>query len=148
MTFAKTSGPTWLSVASNGALTGTPGAADVGTNSFTVSVSDGRGGSDSATLQITVLATQMAAPGNLTAVAVGIKRIDLTWNDNSTVETGFRIERSTNNAKFSLIATVGAGVTSYSNTGLRRGKLYYYRVRANGSPVNSAYSNTTSARAN
>jgi len=148
MTFAKTSGPTWLSVASNGALTGTPGAADVGTNSFTVSVSDGRGGSDSATLQITALATQMAAPSNLAAVAVERKRIDLAWNDNSTAETGFRIERSTNNSKFSLIATVLAGATSYSNTGLRRGKLYYYRVRANGSPVNSAYSNTTSARAN
>ena len=148
MTFAKTSGPTWLSVAANGALTGTPGAADVGTNSFTVSVSDGRGGADTATLQITVLATQMAAPSNLAAVAVGTKRIDLTWNDNSTAETGFRIERSTNNSKFSLIATVGAGATSYSNTGLRRGKLYYYRVRANGSPLNSAYSNTASARAN
>lgn len=148
MTFAKTSGPTWLSVALNGALTGTPAAANVGTNTFTVSVSDGRGGSDSATLQITVLATEMAPPSNLAATAVGTKRIDLTWNDNSTSETGFRIERSTNNSKFSQIATLGAGATSYSNTGLRRGKIYYYRVRANGSPTNSAYSNTASARAN
>jgi peptidyl-Asp metalloendopeptidase len=148
MTFAKASGPTWLSVASNGALTGTPGSANVGTNTFTLSVSDGRGGSDTATLQITVLAGQMAAPGNLAASAVGTKRIDLTWNDNSTGESSFRIERSTNNKKFSLIATVGAGVTSYPNTGLRRGKTYYYRVRANGSPINSAYSNTASAKAN
>jgi peptidyl-Asp metalloendopeptidase len=146
LTFAKTSGPTWLSVASNGALIGTPTASDVGVNSFTVGVSDGRGGMDTATLQITVLASVMGAPSNLTATPNGIKRIDLTWTDNSTGETGFRIERSANNRKFSQIATVGPGVTSYSNTGLRRGKTYYYRVRANGSP-NSAYSNTASATA-
>jgi peptidyl-Asp metalloendopeptidase len=148
LTFAKTSGPTWLSVASNGALIGTPAAGNVGINSFTVSVSDGRGGSDTATLQITVLAAQLAAPSSLTATPNGTKRIDLSWNDNSTGETGFRIERSTNNSKFSQVATVGAGVTAYSNTGLRRGKTYYYRVRANGSVVNSAYSNTASAKAN
>ncbi len=148
LTFAKTSGPTWLSVASNGALIGTPGASNVGINSFTVSVSDGHGGSDSATLQITVLGAQLAAPSNLTAIANGLKRIDLSWADNSTSESGFRIERSTNNSKFSQIATVSADVTSFSNTGLRRGKTYYYRVRANGSPTHSAYSNTASANAN
>ena len=148
LTFAKASGPTWLSVAANGALIGTPGSTNVGINSFSVSVSDGRGGSDTATLQITVLGAQLAAPTNLTAIANGLKRIDLSWIDNSTSETGFRIERSTNNSKFSLITTTGPGVTTYSNTGLRRGKIYYYRVRANGSPVNSAYSNTTSAKAN
>jgi hypothetical protein len=148
LTFAKASGPTWLSVASNGALIGTPGSSNVGINTFTVSVSDGQGGSDTATLQITVLAAQLAPPSNLTATPNGTKRIDLTWNDNSTTETGFRIERSTNNSKFSQVATVGPGVTNYSNTGLRRGKTYYYRVRANGSPANSAYSNTASAKAN
>jgi hypothetical protein len=148
LTFAKTSGPTWLSIASNGALIGTPGASNVGINTFTVSVSDGRGGSDTATLQIIVLSAQLTAPSSLTAVSNGTKRIDLRWNDNSTGETGFRIERSANNRKFSQIATVGAGVTTYANTGLRRGKTYYYRVRANGSPANSAYSNTASAKAN
>lgn len=39
--FAKVSGPSWLNVAINGNITGTPAAADVGTNSFTVSASDG-----------------------------------------------------------------------------------------------------------
>ena len=148
LTFAKTSGPTWLSVASNGALIGTPGASNVGINSFTVRVSDGLGGSDEATLQITVVGAQLAAPSNLTASANGLKRIDLSWTDNSTGESGFRIERSTNNSKFSQIAIVGSGMTNYSDTGLRRGKTYYYRVRANGSPTNSTYSNTATATAN
>src|SRR5262249_39872789 len=58
LTFSKVSGPAWLSVASNGALSGTPAAANQGLNTFTVSVSDGRGGSDTATMNITVQAQQ------------------------------------------------------------------------------------------
>ena len=46
---------TWLNVDTNGALSGTPGAADAGTNSWTVQVSDGHGGTDTATLNIVVL---------------------------------------------------------------------------------------------
>ncbi|HSR87684.1 MAG TPA: putative Ig domain-containing protein, partial [Pontiella sp.] len=53
MTFSKVSGPAWLSVAANGTLSGTPGAGDVGANAFTVQV-DAAGGSDTATLNITV----------------------------------------------------------------------------------------------
>ena len=53
--YAKVSGPAWLSVASNGTLTGTPGSGDVGLNSWTVRVTDSGGLSADATLQITVL---------------------------------------------------------------------------------------------
>ncbi|MHC4906620.1 MAG: putative Ig domain-containing protein, partial [Planctomycetota bacterium] len=53
MTFSKVSGPAWLSVASDGTLSGTPGAGDVGANVFTVQV-DAIDGSDTATLNITV----------------------------------------------------------------------------------------------
>lgn len=55
LSFSKTGGPVWLTVASNGDLSGIPANGDVGLNSFTVQVSDGNGGSDSATLEITVL---------------------------------------------------------------------------------------------
>ena len=54
ISYSKVSGPAWLSVASNGALSGTPGFGDMGLNSFTVQASDGSGGSDTATLQIQV----------------------------------------------------------------------------------------------
>jgi len=134
-------------VAAGGGLSGTPGTGNVGLNSFTVSVSDGQGGTVSATLQINVVSS-MIAPTNLAATAVGSKRIDLTWSDNSSAETGFRIYRSGNGVSFSKIATVGAGVTSYSNTRLRTGKTYYYRVRAYAGTTNSGYSNTASATAN
>jgi hypothetical protein len=146
LTFAKTSGPAWLSVASNGALIGTPGGGDVGLNSFGVSVSDGRGGSDTATLQINVISS-LAAPSNLTATAVGSRRIALSWSDNSAGESGFKIERSINSRPFSQIATVGANVTTFFHTGLRRGRTFTYRVRAYNSSGNSTYSNTASATA-
>ncbi|MHC4854776.1 MAG: putative Ig domain-containing protein, partial [Planctomycetota bacterium] len=54
LTYSKLSGPAWLSVAANGDLSGTPGAGDIGANAFTVEVSDGNGGTDTATLNITV----------------------------------------------------------------------------------------------
>jgi hypothetical protein len=41
LTYAKVSGPAWLNVAANGALSGTPLPANLGTNTWTVSVSDG-----------------------------------------------------------------------------------------------------------
>jgi beta-glucanase (GH16 family) len=52
--YSKISGPAWLNVAANGTLSGAAGNADVGPNNWTVEVSDGNGGTDSATLNITV----------------------------------------------------------------------------------------------
>ena len=45
LTFSKLSGPAWLSVSAGGILTGTPTAGDVGTNFFTVRVTDPAGAS-------------------------------------------------------------------------------------------------------
>jgi hypothetical protein len=146
LTFAKSGGPAWLSVASNGALSGTPGISNVGLNSFTVSVSDGRGGSDSAVVQINVVST-LTAPTNLVVASSLARRIDLSWTDTSAGESGFKIERSTNGTSFSKLATVSANVTTYSNTGLRSGKKYYYRVRAYSGTKYSGYSNTASITA-
>ena len=56
LTYVKTSGPAWLTVASNGAASGTPPTSAQGTNSFGVSVTDASGGTDTATLQINVVA--------------------------------------------------------------------------------------------
>jgi peptidyl-Asp metalloendopeptidase len=146
LTFAKASGPAWLSVASDGALSGTPAEGDVGLNIFAVSVSDGNGGSDTATLQLTVVGS-LAAPTNLTATAAGVRTIALNWTDNSAGESGFQIERSINGRGFSQIATVGANVTSFSESGLRRGRTYSYRVRAYNSSGYSAYTNIAGATA-
>jgi hypothetical protein len=55
LVFTKLSGPTWLTVAANGSLTGTPGPGDLGTNTLSVRVTDSTGFSDDATVQIFVL---------------------------------------------------------------------------------------------
>jgi iduronate 2-sulfatase len=54
MTFWSTNGPSWLTVAAGGDLSGTPLAGDLGTNFWTVLVTDGISGTNSATLKITV----------------------------------------------------------------------------------------------
>src|SRR5207249_2193257 len=74
-------------------------------------------------------------------------QIDLAWTDNATNEDGFRIERCAGAgcAVFTEIATVGANVTTYQNTGLAFNTSYTYRVRAYNGAGPSAYSNTATA---
>ena len=87
-----------------------------------------------------------AAPSNLTAVAVSRSQVNLTWGDNAGNESGFKIQRSTSGGAFTLIATVGPNVTSYSNTGLQAGTKYRYRVRAYNAFGNSSFSNKAAAK--
>ncbi|MBT8037273.1 MAG: hypothetical protein KJO21_06980 [Verrucomicrobiae bacterium] len=61
LSYAKVDGPDWLSIASDGTLSGTPGNSDIGANSFTVSVTDGIIPTPiEATLDITVNAASVA----------------------------------------------------------------------------------------
>ena len=85
------------------------------------------------------------APSNLTATAVSSSQINLAWTDNSSDETGFKIERSNNGTNFTQIDIVGANVSSYSNTGLAASTTYYYRVCAYNASGNSGYTNVASA---
>ncbi|MBK1880052.1 Ig-like domain-containing protein [Pelagicoccus mobilis] len=57
LSYSVLSGPTWLTLTNGGALSGIPGAGDVGLNTWTVEVDDGNGGTDTATLEITVVAS-------------------------------------------------------------------------------------------
>jgi fibronectin type 3 domain-containing protein len=54
LTYTKVSGPAWLNVANNGALSGAPANGDVGKNSFVVRVTDSSGATDDANVYITV----------------------------------------------------------------------------------------------
>ncbi|MFZ5800817.1 MAG: fibronectin type III domain-containing protein, partial [Candidatus Omnitrophota bacterium] len=87
------------------------------------------------------------APSNLIATAASTNQIDLSWQDNSANESGFKIERGagSNPSSFSQIAVVSANVTSYSNTSLTVNTTYTYRVRAYNNNGNSGYSNTATA---
>jgi transcriptional regulator CtsR len=85
------------------------------------------------------------APSNLIATPISSSQVNLTWQDNSSDETGFKIEKRTGSGSYSQIATVGAVVTSYSDTGLTVNTTYYYRMRAYNAAGNSDYSNEASA---
>ena len=135
--------PTSATTTSTLTLTASP-TATTGTSTVTIT---GVSGSltHTTTISLTVAASGLpAAPSNLTATA-GKKSVTLNWTDNSSNETGFKIERSTDGVNFSQITTTGANVTSYKNVGLTGGTTYYYRVRATNATGDSAYSNTASA---
>jgi len=87
-----------------------------------------------------------AAPSGLTAAAASASQVNLSWKDNSGNESGFKIERKTGSGgTWSQIATVGAGVTAWQNSGLAAMTAYFYRVRAYNAGGNSAYSNEDGA---
>lgn len=82
-----------------------------------------------------------AAPEGLAAVVASSTRINLTWTDPATNETGFEIERKDGtDGAWGLIATVGANVTTYANTGLSASVPYRFRVRAINSDGGSPWS--------
>ncbi|MBW1750518.1 MAG: S8 family serine peptidase, partial [Deltaproteobacteria bacterium] len=91
--------------------------------------------------------THIVAPSSLDASSFSSSEIDLTWTDNSNVETGFRIERATSSGgSFAEIATVGANITTYRDATLPNPSTpYYYRVRAYNLPNYSNYSNEANA---
>jgi hypothetical protein len=96
----------------------------------------------------TTSAVPPVSPTNLVASAKDCNTIILTWSDNSTTETSFDLRRSTSQyGTYSTIATLAANTVIYTNTGLTKGRKYYYKVRAVNSAGNSAWSNTANSTA-
>lgn len=81
----------------------------------------------------------------LSATAASSTQINLSWNNPTGTEAGYKIERSTSSGSgYSQIATTTS--TSYSSTGLSASTTYYYRVRAYTSPGgDGAYSSVANA---
>ena len=86
--------------------------------------------------------TPVTAPADLTAALAGVQQINLSWTDNSSNETGFRVERVAGAGAFLEIGTVAADITTYSDTTVQSGITYSYRVIAFNSSGDSLPSNT------
>ncbi|HET9532559.1 MAG TPA: choice-of-anchor D domain-containing protein, partial [Blastocatellia bacterium] len=86
-----------------------------------------------------------AAPSNLTATVVSDTQIDLSWQDNSDNELGFRIERSQDGFNFTEVGAVGSNVTEFSDTTAFANTTFFYRVLAFNSFGNSNPSNIADA---
>src|SRR5262249_48936706 len=86
-----------------------------------------------------------AAPSGLAVTGLSASQITLSWVDNADNESGYQVERAVDSVNFTPIATLGANITTYSDTGLAAATTYSYRVRAFNSVGPSAYSNTATA---
>lgn len=93
------------------------------------------------------------APSNATAIAVASSnaQINLAWQDNSSVEAGYEIQRSENGptGPFQLRATTANNITAYSDGWVVPVAQYCYQIRALGvignGASNSAFTNIVCA---
>jgi FtsP/CotA-like multicopper oxidase with cupredoxin domain len=133
-TFASTAGPG--STVAFMDTTAMPSFAGV-TYTYRVAATNSVGSSIFSNTASAILPPLPIAPSNLIAVN-GPNRnksrsVILVWSDNSNNETGFTIQRATN-ALFTqglITVTVGANVTTLTQTGLTANTQYWYRIRAN-----------------
>jgi formylglycine-generating enzyme required for sulfatase activity len=87
-----------------------------------------------------------SAPSGLTATAVSLSQINLSWTDNSDNEIGFIIERKAGTVgTYVPIGNVSADVTTFQDTTVICATTYYYRVKANNGEGDSDYSNEANA---
>lgn len=83
LTFSKVSGPSWLAVAADGSLSGTPTGGEVGMNAFTVRATRGASSVD-ATLNIEVFAAGAELPVKLKVISYNL------WHGWTQVNNGLR----------------------------------------------------------
>ena len=114
-------------------------SATTGTSSYRCS--DGSSGSES--FQV---ASPPPPPTHLTATALSSSRIDLAWQDNSSNETGFRVQRRVDGSdNWIEIGTTAANINTFSDEGLEPLTLYHFRVLAFSANAASEFSNEAMA---
>jgi len=130
--FSRVSGPDWLSVAADGSLSGTPVLSDEGVNTFTVEVL-AAGGSDTATLQITVNMNPLEPPAAPTGLGVtpGDQVVALDWDDNSEPDLdSYSVYRSTTLGSPGTAIASGLSTSDYTDSTVTNDITYYYSVTA------------------
>lgn len=123
-----TDGTTWTTrgtVAANGVSFTDTGLTAATQYFYRVVTIDAEG--DATSTSSTAAATRMEAVTGLAFTERLSNRITFTWNDLAS-ETGYRIERSTDGKTFSNLTTLGANVTSYTDSSVSAMGEYYYRI--------------------
>ncbi|TDP57755.1 M6 family metalloprotease domain-containing protein [Aminicella lysinilytica] len=99
-------------------------------------------------MKVTVkMPLQVKAPTKVKAVAKGSRAIRVSWNKGINGKV-FKVYRATSkNGKYTRIKTTK--ITSYTNSSLKAGKRYYYKIRSyNGTTASESYTAIVSAKAN
>ncbi len=92
--------------------------------------------------------TEVSAPSSLNATVVDTDSIKLTWNDNSSIESSFTVQRSSSSSTgpwTTVTSSLGANTQSYTVSGLQPGTRYWFHVRAQNSNDTSPWSNVDNA---
>lgn len=70
-------------------------------------------------------------PSNLVATVQAYNKVNLTWNDNSSNETGFELYRKgPGDPDFVIIGLAGAGATSFTDSLVKGSTTYSYAIQA------------------
>ena len=99
------------------------------------------GGLSNTERAISATNTSPTAPSALTGTAQSYTQIDLVWQDDSTNETGFKVERSTDGVNYTLLKAIltddpayrtspTAITATYTDAGLLPTTAYNYRVKS------------------
>ncbi|MBD2702664.1 fibronectin type III domain-containing protein [Spirosoma sp. BT702] len=83
-------------------------------------------------------ATDLAPPTNLSLTfTLAQKTVTATWQDNTTSEMGYFIERATSaSGPFVPIGGVAPNVTTFTDTLAQTDVIYYYRIRPSNTTIN------------
>jgi hypothetical protein len=116
----------------------------VGNHNITAKVTDTGGLSDTDT--ITIVITNLSPPAAPSKLSASVQRatVNLNWRDNSSNETGFKVERAPKGGAWTDATTVGVNVrTATDSPGTGN---WQYRVRSYNGAGSSAASNIATAR--
>ncbi len=104
-----------------------------------------RGAAQNSPYSDTVVINTYNPPSNLTATVGSPTEIALSWQDNSTGEQGFIIQRTANGTSYQTLGTVLADVVTFIDQTVQPGFDYTYRVLVQATKSVSAPSNTITA---
>lgn len=92
-----------------------------------------------------ILLVSLVGLASTTILAAATKQLVVNWDDNTDAEDGYRVERSVDGVTFTVVATLPASSTSYTDSSILDGTHYWYRVMAFNTFAISPYSNVVGA---
>jgi hypothetical protein len=90
--------------------------------------------------EISTVYSGLGSPTNLTIIDSSFWKFTIQWQRNSSIATGYVVERKRDVGNYVTLANVGATISSYVDT-LKDSGSYSYRVKAKKDNLYSAYSN-------
>jgi fibronectin type 3 domain-containing protein len=114
------------------------GVSDGTTYTYRVLPYNDSGTSDESGAPTASATTQLIAPTNVNAVALSSTGVEIVWDNQSSSETGFEVQRSTDGSNFTDLGSTAAGVTNYVDSTASPNTAYWYRVKSTNSAAGSS----------